>query len=116
MDYNTFLNYFPEFENKTHSEIETAIEKADLSSNGYAGIDDTKKRALAIGLHAAHSLAIGDRQAKGDAGVVTEMKSRHDEIKFAVSEDMAGFGYSSTTYGKSLEALLASEVSAGLLI
>jgi hypothetical protein len=115
MNYTTFLTYFPEFEERDQSDIEYTIMRVDLAANSYAGLVNPKRRELAVGLHAAHLLTVDSRQSKGESGVVTEMKTHNDQVKFAVSSDMAGFGYSSTTYGKELEALLANELTSGLL-
>jgi hypothetical protein len=116
-----FLTFFPEFQptgtpseiSERESEITKEINQTQLMVNDYNGIPDKKRRRLAVYLHVAHLLTFKDKEKSGEIAPKQELKSRYDEVKFALDEDQKGFGLEATTYGYKLKQILDSAITYG---
>lgn len=108
MLYSTFIASFPEFGDRSQSLVERTITQCLLECDGYEGITNPMKRELAIGLLIAHTITCEKRSENPmEFGLVTEVKSKNDTVKFALG-DAGGFNLDSTQYGVRLQRLLIS--------
>lgn len=116
VDPTSFLTAFPAFSSKTTEELSLSISQAYIETDGYIGLSEDK-RDLAVSLYAAHLLKLEELQALRDAGkgAVKKVKSKNDEIEFAVANSASEFELSTTSYGKRLERLIETDYCGGFL-
>jgi len=116
-----FLTFFPEFQPtgtapeiaEKEAEITREINDTQLMVNDYKGIPNEKRQRLAVYLHVAHLLTLKDKEALGEIAPKEELKSRYDEVSFALGDEQKGFGLNTTTYGYKLNQILDSTITYG---
>ncbi len=116
MDYAAFIDYFPELSSTDEAIVSNAIRNVLLENNGYIGIEQEPVREYAIALHAAHYITVDARVLSGNPGVMKRVKSRNDEIEYAIASNQSGYDLGSTIYGIRLERLINSNYLSGYCV
>jgi hypothetical protein len=117
MNYQKFIELFPEFEDRIDEDIVTKyINNILIETNGYCGIETEAIRDYAVALHVAFLL---QKDYPSDPltglGVIKRMKNFNDEVEFAPSTlDTTGFDVNS--YGQRLKRLLAANYMGGMYV
>jgi hypothetical protein len=117
MNYNRFIELFPELEDRADEDIIISyISNVLIETSGYCGIEDPYIREFAVGLHVAFLVESNyPKTAMGANGAIKRMKNFNDEVEFAVSPaDMTGFD--ANQYGQRLKRLLAANYMGGMYV
>lgn len=113
MQYSDFITDFPEFSVRSQPLVERTLAQTTIECDGFEGITGVEDRELAIGLLVAHTIKLELRDENPmENGVISEIKSRNDTVKFATG-DASGYNLDSTQYGVRLQKLLNSRYPFG---
>jgi len=102
-----FLRSFPEFASGDVAKVVSYLEQVQIEAC-YDEFEDPRLTALAVKLHTAHLITAceqAESNAKFNGQKVTKLKTKHDEIQYAVDASDP-FSFNHTQYGRRLQDLL----------
>ena len=109
---NEFLASFPAFQSSDPALVINMIDQVLIETGGYDGLIDEACSVQAVKLHVAHLLTLENRTTgeftQGGQGI-KRLKSKHDEIEYAIGNPNDPYDLSTTTYGKRLERFLEAK-------
>ncbi len=113
LTYIQFLADFPEFATLDEIRFNAMLKRSLLVGSLFLGVDESD-RPTAQGLFLAHLLELDNQKSTGNVTAIKKVKSRNDEITYAVGDDPQALDR--TSYGQLLTYYLQNSYQGGYLV
>lgn len=102
-----FLELFPEFSEETEPQLLAVILQVQAESGGYLGLN-LEQREIALSLHIAHELKLGQYLANGYPTVPKSEKSNNDSVTYNSPDPNNSLA--TTNYGVRLQRIIKNSM------
>ncbi len=114
LTYAQFISDYSEFATIDEITFNSLYRRSLLVGSKFLGVDDVSDRITVQGLFLAHTIELRDRKASGQIAAVKSVKSRNDQITYAVSDNTTDL--EQTSYGQLLCYYLENSYTGGFLV